>query len=1412
MRASARFLLILLLAHAQPAAAQPAFVNFESGHVRPLALSPDGTTLFAVNTPDNHLEIFDVDASGITRRTSVPVGMEPVAVAAHSNDEVWVVNHLSDSVSVVDLSATPPRVVRTLLVGDEPRDIVFAGAGGNRAFITTAHRGQHLTDASIAAVPGSGDPQLTTDGIDRADVWVFDATSLGAAFGGVPVEIKSFFTDTPRALAVSNDGNTVYVAGFHTGNRTTTVSEGTVCNGFAAAGPCSGDGITSPGGLAGGQLPGGNPGPSTDHLGIDAPEVSLIVKFNSSTGIWEDELGRNWNNGVRFDLPDEDVFAMNANTLAQAAAHVSVGTTLFNMVVHPTTGDLFVTNTESRNETRFEGPGVFAPTTVQGHLAEARVTVIDSPNTTDPASVKPRHLNKHLSYGVLAADPGFDPTAKLHSLATPVQAVIDSTGSTIYIAAFGSSTVGVLSTTALEADTFDPTLTSADYLPVSGGGPSGLALDVAHNRLYVFTRFDNSISVIDLTTSTEVDHQPVHNPEPTVILDGRQFLYDAFDSSANGEASCSSCHVFGDLDQLAWDLGNPDDDVTSNPMSIKLEAAALLFGNSLNGGADPDEFHPMKGPMTTQTLRGLANSGPMHWRGDRANGVFGIGTDEHLSFDNFLVAFAGLLGRASVISSQDMMKFTDFALTMTLPPNPVRALDNSLNAAQQGGLNFFSGSRRADGIALLPDLGFTCEGCHTLNASQGFFGTNGDASFENEEQILKIAHLRNLYQKVGMFGMPNVGFFNGGNNAHRGDQIRGFGFLHDGSVDTVFRFFQATVFDNSNGVGFDGPNGGNDKRAQMEQFMLAFDSDVAPIVGQQVTLDSTGSAIAGPRIDLLIQRAGTSFISKELGGAVTECDLVVKGTIAGEPRGAVLNSGGTFTMDKAGEAALSDAALRAFAATPGQELTYTCAPPGSGTRMGIDRDEDGALDGDDNCPAVGNPSQADGDNDGLGDACDTTDSVCGDGAVNGSEVCDDGDNDGGEGECLAGCVGIQLCGDGNPQGTESCDDGDNDGGEGECLAGCVGIQLCGDSNPQGTESCDDGDNDGGEAECLAGCVGIQLCGDGNPQGTESCDDGDNDGGQAECLPGCGGFQACGDSAVEGTEVCDDGDNDGGEGECLPGCLEVQSCGNGATEGTEVCDDGDNDGDEGECLAGCSGLQSCGDSLPEGTESCDDGINLGGEGACLPGCVGTQTCGDGTANGDEVCDGSDDDACPGACSGSCTCGACPNEPVATCLDAGKHTLLLKDHVINDRDIFKWKWAKGGALDQTNLGDPDSTTNYTLCVYDSSGGIDFLATSLSIAPGPKWTNKDPKGFLYKDKFSTSSGVKKAQLRTGVIGRSRALVVAKGAHTPLPAPAGATFFEQSPRVTVQLHNDSTPTCLGSEFTTATKNITNIFRAKAP
>ncbi|MBC7974017.1 MAG: beta-propeller fold lactonase family protein, partial [Myxococcales bacterium] len=130
------------------------FTVFETGQVRPLALSLDQRHLFAVNTPDHRLEVFRVGSRKLTHLVSIPVGLEPVAVAVRSDREVWVVNHLSDSVSIVELESGNRRghVARTLLVGDEPRDIVFAGPGRQRAFITAAHRGQNVPF----------DPQLTT--------------------------------------------------------------------------------------------------------------------------------------------------------------------------------------------------------------------------------------------------------------------------------------------------------------------------------------------------------------------------------------------------------------------------------------------------------------------------------------------------------------------------------------------------------------------------------------------------------------------------------------------------------------------------------------------------------------------------------------------------------------------------------------------------------------------------------------------------------------------------------------------------------------------------------------------------------------------------------------------------------------------------------------------------------------------------------------------------------------------------------------------------------------------------------------------------------------------------------------------------------------------------------------------------
>ena len=59
-------------------------LTFESGPVRPLALSADGTQLFIANTP----AILHVTGASISLEAPVPVGVNPVAGAVRSATEV----------------------------------------------------------------------------------------------------------------------------------------------------------------------------------------------------------------------------------------------------------------------------------------------------------------------------------------------------------------------------------------------------------------------------------------------------------------------------------------------------------------------------------------------------------------------------------------------------------------------------------------------------------------------------------------------------------------------------------------------------------------------------------------------------------------------------------------------------------------------------------------------------------------------------------------------------------------------------------------------------------------------------------------------------------------------------------------------------------------------------------------------------------------------------------------------------------------------------------------------------------------------------------------------------------------------------------------------------------------------------
>ena len=837
--------------------AAPASVTvFESGPVRPIALSADGQRLYVTNAPAGCLEIYAVEGDDLRLASSVSVGLEPVAVAERNSTEVWVVNHLSDSVSVVRLDGTP-RVLRSLQVGDEPRDIVFAGADRSRAFVSAAFRGQNHPDFRSAS--------LTTPGSGRADLWVFDAAALDSSLNGRPLAIVNLKADVARALAVAPDGRTVYAAPFMSGNRSTVLHRD--------------------------ASSGAKPGLGTSIDGVAAPATGLIVRHDGAG--WRDESGRDWSAQVRFTLPDHDLFAIDATAAAPAVTGrvAGLGTTLFNLAVHPGDGRVFASNTEARNEVRFEGSGRRG-TTVRGRIAENRISVV----TPGSGAVVPVHLNPHVDFAVPQGQPS-PSDVRARSLSQPTALVFGPGGDTLWVAALGSAKVAALAVSTLTPAAFVPDASRHVTVP---DGPAGLAINASGSRLFVYSHIAHAVSIVDTAARAVLRTRALFSPEAAAVRSGRRLLYDAAATSGNGTVACSSCHVFGDMDHLAWDLGDPDVGMLANQNAY--------VSNSPRTTA---RFHPLKGPMATQTLRGMRGNGPLHWRGDRqgrnrATVRGAVETLEEAAFKEFNSAFVALNGRATPLAAADMQAFTDFAMQLAMPPNPVRALDNSLTTDEATGRDLYLGTPTT--------LLGSCDNCHRLRPQQGQFGTSGLMSFEGGRitENFKVPQLRNVYTKAGMFG------FSLDAGGTTGEQIRGFGFSNDGAIDTLDNFFKDPVFF------FPAP--ADENRRKVVAFVLAMDSDLAPVVGQQVTWRPDSPSAVDARLQLLRERA--AVVSPR-----PECDLMVRGSIDGTTYTGLLQSDGNWLMR--GGATRTDAALRALA-TAAQPLTFTCLPPRSGRRAALD--------------------------------------------------------------------------------------------------------------------------------------------------------------------------------------------------------------------------------------------------------------------------------------------------------------------------------------------------------------------------------------------------------------------------------------------------------------------------------------------
>jgi DNA-binding beta-propeller fold protein YncE len=802
--------LVLALTFVTVSVPAQSYVNFEGKLTRPISLSPDGTRLFAVNTPDARLSVFDVTHPlSPFLIAEIPVGIEPVSVNARNNDEVWVVNEVSDSVSIVSVSNR--MVVDTLFVKDEPADVVFAGG---KAFVSAARKNQ---------------------------IVVFDANTHAA------ITNISVFGENPRALAVNTNGTKVYAAFALSGNRTTLI----------------------PPALAPPQITNGVPTMSTN---LPPPPAS---------GLIVDATDPAWTNVIKYTMPDNDVVEIDVATMTTNRYFTRVGTVNLGLVIQPGSGDLFVANTDARNLAHFE-PGI------RGFFVTNRFSRI---NITSGAVT-----NFDLNHGYNPTN--FTLLDKTNALAQPTAIAFGPSGGNFYLAAFGSDRIARVSansgvvTARIE---LCPTAIGSASDPRNKRGPRGLAL-LPGVALYSLNRISGTISVINPTTDSLVKEIPIgsFDPTPAVIRNGRGFLYDA-KLSGNGTVSCASCHIDAEMDLIAWDLGDPRGTMGTN--STIVSPAIPVSTNQ--------PVHPMKGPMATQTLRGLKGLAPLHWRGDRTN------------FTHFNGAFASLLG-GSALSAADIQAYSDFVDTVVFQPNPNQNLNRTYPT------NFAGGNAEAGRNTFFNEqyqgfpLNLACTTCHTGPPGSGSDKLIIARQALAEPQDFKVPHLRNVYQKLNF------------NNTVGAASVGGFGITHDGVDPSLLVFLSRPVFGS---FATD-----TTRKANLNAFVQCFDTGTAPAVGYSRTVNSTNVNTTS------ISNDWSTLESQAVGGA--NIDLVVKGTLDGVRHGLLFQPGaGNYKPDTTNLTTLTRSQLVAKIQA-GDTLTVMGVPPGAGQRMGIDRNSDGVLDGD----------------------------------------------------------------------------------------------------------------------------------------------------------------------------------------------------------------------------------------------------------------------------------------------------------------------------------------------------------------------------------------------------------------------------------------------------------------------------------
>ncbi|MES2572687.1 MAG: beta-propeller fold lactonase family protein [Verrucomicrobiota bacterium] len=643
----------------------------------------------------------------------------------------------------------------------------------------------------------------------------------------------------PRALAASADGTKLYAAFLYSGNRTTV--------------------------LTADQAP-PQPPPANGALPA-APDTGLIVTATDPR--------------VAYTVLDNDLAEINMATNVVTRYFSGAGTNLFDIAVQPGTGDLWVPNTEARNTVRFEP-------VLRGHVVDNRLTRL----LVATGSAWPVDLNPDVNYTELPS-----PAAQAIALAQPTSALFSPDGATLWITAFGSDRLAKVNTAGVVLARVD-----VRTAPAAGGdngsrkmrGPRALAWNSNGTWLYVLNKLSNTVSVVDAVQGAVLAETAVggYDPMPLPIREGRGFLFDAR-LSGNGTVSCATCHLDADLDGIAWDLGDP--------------GGAMVNITGVNAAAHQTtpivrSIHPMKGPLTTQTLRGMQAGAPFHWRGDRP------------TLQSFNPTFDKLMGGPQ-LTTADINALAAYLQTLRHHPNPNKNLNNSLPTT-------FAGGNPVTGKTLFDDhVKSHCVTCHA--GPQGSNNNLDDPRLTDSRDQIKTPPLRTVYQRI--FLDRTAGSKN----------ITGYGLGRDGTGPGNFlptvHFYDLDMLETAADF------------ADVKAYVLCFDTGTpqSAALARTVTAATMTQSAVLADVTLLESQSGSS-----------QNDLVVQGVVGGKPRSFIYNrSTFRYVTDKAGESTLTRNQLLALLG-PTDALTFSGTLIGQGLRRGGDRDRNGILDSDEAKPAV----------------------------------------------------------------------------------------------------------------------------------------------------------------------------------------------------------------------------------------------------------------------------------------------------------------------------------------------------------------------------------------------------------------------------------------------------------------------------